>query len=842
MATTGEGTSSQKFSYLTTSGFIKGSGNARIGLAGTVVNATKTNADFFQGFSTNELTIHDLVFNTGTSDIGFSTVINSTGFLNKTGAGSLHLAQGGSWTNNLIVSQGLLHVSGNTTAAWLLVGDTPKDGTSTPGTSTLLIDNGKTTVGTVYVGNSANYSGKIIVTGAGTTLEQGGLEFHIGNNASSSLEVLNGATVSATALRLGFAAGGTMTVTDSYLSTTSASLGFHEGVTGQATISGMASGKSETWRNSGELRIGDGGTGILTISNEATVVNTGATIVGYAGKGTITVTNSYLSTMGTEVGFYGNGTIELSGISTSHTETWLNNGALTLGNVGTGLLTVANNAKVVVTGFSYIGAANTGTINASSGSTVASQGGAALGYHANSKGFVIIDDAAWEIIGGLSIGAAGTGTMNVSGKSHVKTSGAAELGASATGNGSATIDDSLWEITGNLAVGGGGTGTLVITNGGVVNSGNDSSWNYIGYADYSATGSSVTIGGANSQGQKATWNLPGNLVVGGIEKDGNIGTGTLTINNDGVLSAGALILGGEGKGNLYLNSGGTIETGSLRTDSPAGYAQANFNGGTIRATQGDTGSPFFYKFSGDQLNIGGHGLTIETDYDISTDSTSGFSGTGGITKTRKGNFTINASTTYTGSTDIYDGGMWFNGAQNKTSTVSVGYGSVLGGIGSIDGTIYAKGTIAPGSARGKIGTLTVKGNVSLATTSVLELVVGSADAGGYSSLDLGGTGKLSIDSGAQLVLKDLGYVPGINDSFDIVTGLISPAIGSFTYEGQVIGSGDILSFAGQNFQAIYSANSISLVAIPEPSTYALWGGGILCSLMAISRRRRTKTA
>ena len=122
--------------------------------------------------------------------------------------------------------------------------------------------------------------------------------------------------------------------------------------------------------------------------------------------------------------------------------------------------------------------------------------------------------------------------------------------------------------------------------------------------------------------------------------------------------------------------------------------------------------------------------------------------------------------------------------------------------------------------------------VKLESSTVLSLVI--ADANHYSSLDLGGQ-SLQLGGASLEIIAD-GYVPSFDksDFFTIITSVAGVPEGQF-------GQGESIFINGAEFEILYGNGSVSLQqigVIPEPSTYALFGGAGLLGLCLLRRRQR----
>lgn len=101
------------------------------------------------------------------------------------------------------------------------------------------------------------------------------------------------------------------------------------------------------------------------------------------------------------------------------------------------------------------------------------------------------------------------------------------------------------------------------------------------------------------------------------------------------------------------------------------------------------------------------------------------SGTGTVSITGGGTLTLLGNHTYTGATALSGAKLFVNGTLGNT-TVTVNFGSVLGGTGTLAGAVSVFGDFAPG-ANG-IGTLTVNNAVTLSGGSTFELNTASSPA------------------------------------------------------------------------------------------------------------------
>ncbi|HEX9471819.1 MAG TPA: autotransporter domain-containing protein, partial [Bradyrhizobium sp.] len=218
-----------------------------------------------------------------------SAALAGTGSLVKSGPGTVTLNGANSFTGTATVNGGTLNLTGVGSTLGnspsLIVGDT--------GSGTLNIENGAaaSVSGPITLGSNAGSSGTATVTGAGSTLGTvAGLT--VGNSGTGSLNLANGAAVTAFDANLGLFAGssGTVTVAGAGSSLTT-SAGLTVGYFGAGALTVLNSGSVQN--NSGFVPIGyaAGAFGTLTVDGAGSNFNTPSLYVGYLGAGTLTLSN-----------------------------------------------------------------------------------------------------------------------------------------------------------------------------------------------------------------------------------------------------------------------------------------------------------------------------------------------------------------------------------------------------------------------------------------------------------------------------------------------------------------------------------------------------------------------
>jgi T5SS/PEP-CTERM-associated repeat protein len=285
------------------------------------------------------------------------------------------------------------------------------------------------------------------------------------------------------------------------------------------------SGAESLWMNSGDVFIGFGHEGSLTITAGAKVHSDGEIFV--SSDGTVSVTRgSELHSKGGSAGFGfgGGGEILVSGRNSR----WINTGRLSVGNFGPGTLEI-NAAGLVETIDAFIS-----------------------GYDdelpGNSPGTVTVSgvDSRWTISGDLYVGFHAQDTLNIAANGQVHTAG-----RMAVGRGQA------------------GTGSVNITTGGQLHSGEAT------VALPFGSNANVTVGGAGS-----LWTIDGRLSQGGnLDSGVNGPVATLRI-QPGAIVAVAQSTHLWDDDSLILE-GGTLSTSEIRFRGPIGFNRFVWTSGTL---------------------------------------------------------------------------------------------------------------------------------------------------------------------------------------------------------------------------------------------------------------------
>lgn len=204
--------------------------------------------------------------------------------------------------------------------------------------------------------------------------------------------------------------------------------------------------------------------------------------------------------------------------------------------------------------------------------------------------------------------------------------------------------------------------------------------------------------------------------------------------------------------NVAGNDNWTEDTGAANAPfQDAAFAVFMGASGTVTVDNGSgavnaAGMQFLtdgYVITGDAINLVGasssvirvgDGTTKGAGITATIDSVLG--GATQLVKSDLGTLILTGNNTYSGGTAVNGGTLLVNGDHSAASgTTSVAGGATLGGTGIIGGDVVAAGgTISPGS--NGVGTLTIKGNMTLDAGSTLAMEFGEADVAGGAFNDL----------------------------------------------------------------------------------------------------------
>ena len=462
----------------------------------------------------------------------------------------------------------------------------------------------------------------------------------------------------------------------------------------------------------------------LTVSSGTTTISSGATTYGQ-----VLVANNSGQTA----------TLSLTGGTISATESSIGAGGTGTANVAGGVW----NAGAAL----YVGlnAGSQGTLNVTSGTVTNTT--ATLGYYGGSSGAATVSGGAWNFGDALYVGRNGAGTLEVTG--GTVNSNWSYLGVNVGGVGTATVSSGgSWIHSGGLNVGNRGTGTLTVGNGGLVTTtdrlsiGNDNQGTGGNGTLTIQGGGQVTVNGSLNYGNGLgthVLNLDGTLQIGtggtsgsldipslnysgkiifnrsdnstfagNLTGSGNIqkvGAGTLTLTGTNAIGEIYYTHSAVHEGTLKLGNGGSLtytdqffhvgqnngDTGTLEIGNGGTFSindtlilgETTGASGTLKVTAGGafTGNNVLVGFQGGTGTIEQTGGTLTANIlDVGMNGSSGTASISGGTMTMN-QINIGAA-----------GSMTVNGTVNSlTGPVTVDFGGMLGGAGTIVGDTFIAG-------------------------------------------------------------------------------------------------------------------------------------------------------
>ncbi|MDC8772517.1 autotransporter-associated beta strand repeat-containing protein [Roseateles albus] len=722
---------------------------------------------------------------TGSHTVGTTTVDE----------GELRIWNGGSMDSGFVYLGGangaaLVFGSGSQWRSWgdMVVG-------SYGSASLGIIDGGAVSNGWGLVGQDKDSVAHVTVAGAGSSWTNNG-KLHVGVGGKGQLLIAAGGLVSSKGAALGLEQGSSGSVTvvgagsrwdnsgELLLGVSGAGeLSIQEGglVTSQSATLGVKSGSTGNarliagnWSNSGDMIVGQAGQGYVELQG-GQLSNAGDLIVGQSGQGQVLLSNGALtSSRGGIVGAEQGST----GRVDVYTSQWNNSGDLVVGGAGTGTL-------VIQTG---------GLVNGQRGT---------IGNGSSGSGSVLVNGAGsqWNNKADLFVGLWGAGTLSVKDGGWVGAqNGYLGLGAGITGAAAVSGAGSQWKSTGELHIGHYGTGTLLIENGGAVS-------NQAGYIGrWSGSQGAATVSGAGSQ-----WNNAGELYIG------HQGAGSLTIKGGGVVNNQTGHIG-EGSG-----SSGAV--------SVSGWGSKWNNAGNLYVGQDGAGTLSIQnsaQVTADALFIGGQG-TVNLE--------------GGQLQASQGFIKVDGKLNWTGGT-----------LSGSFVQVAPGGSLVSSGDNSLQAFLFNEGSV-----ESKSGTLNFQGDVLGAGSFAGNVAFQAAYTPGYGAatvtfnggnVHFGGGSMLTLELNGMQAGSDYGQLLNIGHlQFDGMLNLVfnfAPEAGSFSLLGFNSFGGslaaDRITVSGfdrnrLDFSQLGSSGSLTVTAVPEPSSWALMLGGA-AALVGWTRRRR----
>ncbi|NII55029.1 autotransporter-associated beta strand repeat-containing protein [Luteibacter sp. SG786] len=780
--------------FKVTIGGLNGAGNVTLGTGGgLVINGNGTFSGAIGGPGSVTVVGHSEVMNgcgssyTGATTLSSATI--STDCLANGGQAS-GIGASGSAPANLTLSSGTLIYTGGSVAI--------DRGIQLTGNGALSVSNAATTLG---IGGTIQGTGQMQKLGSGT-VEFGGTNTYTGgtyvragilragatnafgtgyatldDTAGAALD-LNGFNTGVSYINGGGTTGGNIDLGSATLTITNGALNFAGAISGTGNLvkngggTQLLSGSASTYTgtttvNAGQLQVyelADGGaTSSIGSSGSAAgnLVLNGGTLA-YVGAGDATnrlltlgpSTTSALDASGTgAVQFTSTGALAFSGANTSQTVTLTgtsaaNNGlALQIADNGTGKTSmrktgtgtwILRNPASTYTGVTTITGGVLGVDKLGNGGQASSIG--------QSSG------AAANLVIGSGATLRYTGTGDTTDRLFTLSTGASVIESSGTGA-------IVFSNTGSAAYAGNGNRTLGL-------GGSNTGLNAMGGSIIDGPGGVTTV----AKNDAGTWALTGN----------NTYTGN-TVVNGGILQIGA----GGTTGSIASPSV-IVAAGTLAFDRSDTMTLAGTVSGAGNVVQQGTGTTVFTAantytggstISAGTLQLGNGGANGSIVGNVTDNGTLAFNrsdvytfggligGTGGVTQLGGGTTVLTAANTYAGATNVQAGTLLINGDQAAaTGTTTVQSGGTLGGKGVIGGnvTVESGGALSPGDA-GAAGTLTIDGNLNLASGAALNYQFGQANTVGGALNDLTVVhGNLTLDGTINVAATPGGsFGPGL---------------------------------------------------------------------------------
>ncbi len=615
--------------------------------------------------------------------------------------------------------------------------------------------------------------------------------------------------------------------------------------------------------------VGYSGTGSLTQSGGTSTISAYSGTGLYLGHnaadvGAYTLSGTgQLSTFSQYVGYYGTGIFTQSG-GTNTINYYNTSGGLYIGyNAGSNGTYYLNGPGQLQAYDNYgygnrvcIGFSGTGSFVQSAGTntTMGYPGGIYLGYNSGAAGSYDLHGTGLLNVEVLTIGLSGTGSFTQSGGTNTITAtayvGALYVGSNAGSYGSYVLSSGLLcsASNGNVTneyVGYYGTGIFTQSGGTNTTPGTLYLGYYGGTGTYNLNGGLLSIPSLVGGAQTAFFNFNG----GTLQANGSFSTTlpmTLGISGGGATidTAGhVLTLSGplSGPGSLTKIDSGTLTLaatntysgntliggGTLVLGSPLALQDSTFDtsgsgtlsfGSLTAATLGGLTGPGTLALS----NSAPSAVALSVGNNNAGTTYSGtLQGAGSLNKVGSGTLAFSGSNTYSGPTTISQGKLTIDGWLTN-SAVSVN-GGTLGGTGYLGSvTVSASGTLAPGDP---LGVLHLSGNLVLAAGAGMDY-----DLGGFSTDD-----DVSMPSGT-LTFSGQGFP---NFGFTWSSGF-GPGTYTLVNAKSISGLGTSLSGSIDGLPATLSVqnNDLMLTVVPESSTAALLGAGILGLIGWACWRRR----
>lgn len=471
------------------------------------------------------------------------------------------------------------------------------------------------------------------------------------------------------------------------------------------------------------------------------------------------------------------------------------------GGGATGVVTIANSGQLIMASGTFFSLANgngaVGTMTLKDSANLFVGTDFNVTDTGSSRATFNIQDSATASGSQVYLGKQGltVATINISGGTITARGGTGNhihVGQLAGAQSTINMTGGTVASAGEIWVGEAGTANWTQTGGAVWST----NWVAIGRNNTNANGSYTISGGSFAELDPADRFIVGSGGTGALTI-----SGTAQVSSAGTFQIGELLNlganpGQNGKGTVNLN-GGTLTVPQVTRG--AGTATFNFNGGNLVAAN-NANATFLNNLTAANVLSGGANINTGTNnINIGQALLDGGTG-GGLTKSGTGMLRLNGVNTYTGATAVNAGTL-------------AGTGTIAGAV-----NVAAGATLAPGASIGAIGTLTVGGAVTLAagSTNLMEI---SKNAGTNDLV----AGSAAVTYGGTLVIKNLGGVLAVNDTFKLFNG--SSYSGSFSaVVSQVYGQS--VTWDLSNLTVNGTVRVASVVAAPVQLTSLVSGNNL----------------
>lgn len=334
--------------------------------------------------------------------------------------------------------------------------------------------------------------------------------------------------------------------------------------------------------------------------------------------------------------------------------------------------------------------------------------------------------------------------------------------------------------------------------------------------------------------------------------------GTIVVAGENTYSGGTVIPSGAKLviiGNRALGDGPVyLRGGVLRTSASAAAVTYVSNAVLIEAnsTMGESVSRHV-TYLGPVTLVGGTRTITLNGADTATFAGPiGDDGFGyGLTEAGSSTLTLSGTNTYTGPTRVAGGTLALSGEGtiSNSASIQIDAGATLsvtdrtgGSMSLVAGqTLKGGGTFAGGSITEagstlspglSPGVLTFNGTLQMSSGSVFSVELNGTTAGTeYDQVNMNNNGLTLL---SPTLAVTLGFMPALNDTFLIFTGLngYDPVFNG-TFDGKPDSS--VFSVGSTQFRIDYNATDITLTVVPEPA--ALGALGLAAALSVLLRRR-----